>query len=1043
MINEPFKIYNASAGSGKTYTLVKAYLKVLLQAPYNDGFKNALAITFTNKAVGEMKTRIILHLKEFSNPKVVENPSDMFLSICTELELKPEKVQTKSAKILNAIIYNYAAFDIHTIDKFTQHLIRTFAYDLKLPLNFEVELDTELILRKAVNNLIAQAGKAKRLTKILVDFAIEKLDDDKSWDISNDLFKSSKLLIQENDKPYLELLKDKTLDDFDAFKKSVNHKIGDIQNRIISLAIDTLEFIEECGLKHEDFSRNSLPNFFIALKEKRFNITLNNKWQQNVDNHKLYTQKVSTEIAETIERIQPEIALRFKKVKQHILEFRFWRAVYEELTPLSVLNLVNEEINKIKENENILLISEFNSIISKELKNQPVPFIYERIGEKYKHFFIDEFQDTSLMQWENLIPLLENSLSSEGGTALIVGDAKQAIYRWRGGKAEQFIDLCNGKTPFLVNHNTYNLPANYRSHKAIIEFNSSFFQYVSTFAFRNSSYKNLYENCKQEVISTNEGYVNITFIDRTDENSVKKERYAAQVFNIVKSCLNNGFNLNDICVLVRYKNDGILISEYLIEQGIDIVSSETLLIKNALEIRFIIDLLNFLTDPENELSKINALNFLANSILSVTENHEFLKHFIRSDVKSTFEKLKNYGLDFNENEFQSLPLYEAIEYLIYSFKLFEYSNSYLLFFLDFVLDFTKQSHVDTLSFLAYYELKKDNLSIVSSQETEAVKIMTIHKAKGLEFPVVVFPFADLNIYKTKDEKIWVPIPSEINTNFEFSYIRFNQNLEELNNEGFELFNKKRAEQELDNINLLYVALTRAVEQLYIVSYDDSSSKGVIKTNTFSGFFMAYLKTINKWNANQLSYSFGNPLKVLSNTVKKEGELLEKVICVPKENHNLNVVTISGYLWNTKQQEAMEKGNLIHLILSKIKSIHDIEFVFNDLKNAGTLTQLQEKIIKPLIYDVVRHNRLHTYFFSDFKVYNERDIISKCGDLIRPDKLIILPNKKAVIIDYKTGYHKEDYIQQLENYQSIIEEMDLTVTKKILVYINDDIQVKEL
>jgi ATP-dependent exoDNAse (exonuclease V) beta subunit len=757
----PFKIYNASAGSGKTFTLVKAYLKALLKSPYKDGFKNALAITFTNKAVGEMKSRIMAHLKEFSNHNSNDRPSDMFVSIGEELNLKPEEVQKKSKKILNAILYNYAAFDIHTIDKFTQKLIRTFAYDLKLPLNFEVELDTDLVCQRAVNNLISQAGKSKKLTRTLVDFALEKVDDDKSWDISKDLFLSSKLLVQENDKAYLEILKDRTLDDFEEFKNELRHKLKDLENKITSTANDTLTFIEQCGLEHEDFSRNSLPNFFIALKEKKLNSSLDRKWQQNIEHQKLYTQKTqksSPEIAEIIDRIQPEIAIRFKKVKQHIHEFKFWRAVYAELTPMSVLNLINHEMNKIKEDENKILISEFNSIISNELKSQPIPFIYERIGEKYKHYFIDEFQDTSILQWQNLIPLLENALSAEGGTALIVGDAKQAIYRWRGGKAEQFIDLCNGVIPFYASHKTYNLPANYRSHKAIVEFNNSFFQYLSSFAFTNPTYSTLYKNCIQEIKSPKEGFVNITFIDSSDKELEAEQHYAEQVLKNIKLCLDYGFSLNEICILVRYKKHGILISEYLIEHGIDIISSETLLIKNALEVRFIIDLLEYLVDPENELAKIKALNFLADFILKISETHEFLKLFIGSDTQSTFKNLKKFGFDFNEEVFQALPFYEAIEYLIFSFNLFDYSSAYLLFFLDFVLEFTKQPQVDTLDFLAYYDLKKDNLSIISSEETEAVKIMTIHKAKGLEFPVVIFPFADLNIYKDKDLKIWFPIP---------------------------------------------------------------------------------------------------------------------------------------------------------------------------------------------------------------------------------------------------------------------------------------------
>ena len=443
-LNSSFTIYNASAGSGKTYTLVKAYLKILFSSSNQYLFKNILAITFTNKAVAEMKERIIDMLKTFSEAAILKTSSSMFNDICEELEIEPKELHEKSKKLLNTIIHNYAAFDISTIDGFTHKLIRTFAHDLKLPLNFEVELDQDLLLNEAVDSLIAKAGTDDALTKILVDFAIEKADDDKSWDVSFDFNKIAKLLVNENDMPFIETLKHKTLSDFKGLKANLKKDIVSFEKQIIEEAQSVLTLIEEAGLEFGDFSRGSLPKHFQNLVNKKFDVNFDLNWQIDLlENNPLYPKKVSDDVASIINQIQPRLVNAFKNTKQFVFHLKFLKAFYKNVTPLSVLNAINNELNILKIEQNKMLISEFNSIISKEIQNQPTPFIYERIGEKFKHYFIDEFQDTSVLQWENLIPLLDNSLSAENGTTMLVGDAKQAIYRWRGGKAEQFIDLFN------------------------------------------------------------------------------------------------------------------------------------------------------------------------------------------------------------------------------------------------------------------------------------------------------------------------------------------------------------------------------------------------------------------------------------------------------------------------------------------------------------------------------------------------------------------------------------------------------------------------
>ena len=381
----PFTIYNASAGSGKTFTLVKEYLKILFHSKYPLAFRNILALTFTNKAVAEMKERVIETLQQFSDETILVKPNSMFNAIVEEMPIEPKELHQKSKIILETIVHNYASFDISTIDKFNHKLIRTFAHDLKLPLNFEVELDTKTLLSKAVDKLIDKAGTDEELTKVLIDFAIEKADDDKSWDVSYDFNNISKLLVSENDIPFINELKHKTLNDFKALKELLTKKNKTLEKDIIAIAQNTLELIVNHGLQFDDFSSSYLPKYFQKLVDGDFNVGFGLVWQSNlIEGSALYPKRVTSETASIIDAIQNQLIIYFEESKAKIVEIKFLKNTLKNITPLSVLSAINQTLNDIKEEEDLLLISEFNSIISNEINSQPAPFIFERKAKKPK-----------------------------------------------------------------------------------------------------------------------------------------------------------------------------------------------------------------------------------------------------------------------------------------------------------------------------------------------------------------------------------------------------------------------------------------------------------------------------------------------------------------------------------------------------------------------------------------------------------------------------------------------------------------------------------
>ncbi|MCF7559490.1 UvrD-helicase domain-containing protein [Sabulilitoribacter multivorans] len=1045
--NTPFSVYNASAGSGKTYTLVKEYLKILLASNNLYLFKNILAITFTNKAVAEMKDRIIGMLRVFASKDILHTPNDMFTALVEELNLEPSTLQEKADKLLNAIVHNYAAFDISTIDGFTHKLIRTFAHDLKLPLNFEVELDQDAVLSEAVDSLIAKAGTDKELTNILVDFAIEKADDDKSWDVAYDFKKIAKLLVNENDIPFIEKLKDKTLNDFKALKNQIKKDISTTETNIVELAKSILTLIEEAGLQFDDFSGGSrayLPNYFLKLKVLNIDIDYSTAWISNLEEKPLYPEKSTTDdIKLILDEIKPEIVSAFNQTKHMVFYLKFLKNFYKNITPLSVLNAINKELNTLKADQNKMLISEFNSIISNEIKEQPTPFIYERIGEKFKHYFIDEFQDTSQMQWRNLIPLLDNSLSTEAGSTMLVGDAKQAIYRWRGGKAEQFINLFNEKSkPFVVQQEVKNLKANYRSFEEIVNFNNGFFKFLAQTVFNNDDYKGLYENSHQNIAKKETGYVELNFLDFEKEDD-RDIMFSESVLNTITKCLEHGYNLEDICVLVRKKKEGVAVANYLSQHGISIISSETLLIASAPEVNFINDLLGLLIQPKNNELKISILNYLV-SLFNVEDKHTFFSTHLNLTLPNFFESLKGFNVHINSQNLLQLPLYDLAETIVRSFNLVKTSNAYIQFYMDVVLDFSQKKGSDISGFLEYFNKKKESLSVISPKGQNAVQIMTIHKSKGLEFPVVIFPYADLDIYRELEPKEWFALDEEKYVGFSHTLLNYNKDFEHFSEEGQQIYARHQSELELDNINLLYVTLTRPIEQLYILSKKDISSKGGANAKKYSGLLISYLQQIGVWNDSELHYSFGNIARsIKAETPSKNTSVQQTFISSAKEDHNIKVITKSGFLWDTNQHAAIEKGNLIHDIMSEIKTKNDVDFVINDFINASTINLEQAKTLKPLVLQIIQHPKLSNYFDLDNTIYNERDIIVNNGVVLRPDRVVVNSQNEAVIIDYKTGLEDKKHEQQLQLYQDVLEAMHLTVKKKILVYINDEIKVKDV
>ncbi|WP_036380669.1 exodeoxyribonuclease V subunit beta [Muricauda sp. MAR_2010_75] len=1027
-----FKIYGASAGSGKTYALAKEYLKLLLSNDSPISFRQILAITFTNKAVDEMKTRILDNLYNFGKDAVPKKQDPLFQELCQELSLTEEQLRQKSKLVLKRILHNYSFFEVSTIDKFNHKLIKTFARDLRLSQNFEVELDTDLLLEEAVGQLLERAGTEKELTEVLIDFSLEKIDDDKSWNIAYDLLEIGKLLFQENHAVHIDELRSKSIQDFKDIQKKIASRVNILEDNAKELAQSVLQEIENQGFDVADFPRQTLPNHFKKIEGGDFNTkTLyNNQLGQNLEEGKIL--KASDKRDATL--LGQLVLEGFLSIKQKLYRRSYLKNIYGNIVPLTVLNEIAKEIHNIELDNDIVPISALNAILSKEIKNQPVPFIYERMGEKYRHYFIDEFQDTSQMQWENLVPLIGNALESEDerhqkGSLFLVGDVKQAIYRWRGGRAEQFLELINGKShPFVVEPVVHSLDTNWRSFDQIVEFNNAFFTTTAP-VLQNEAYRNLFlHDSHQKTNNKPGGFVQLSFLDKNVED--KNEVYCQQVLETIAEITSKKHPFSDICILVRDNKNGMLLADFLAQHNVPIISSDALLLDNNDKITFLIALLRLFENANDREAAYQILLFLARD---ETDKHSYISKNI-NQIESFLSE--EYGFQMAELKGQSV--FTLLENAIVQFDLANDSAAYLTFLMDEVLLVEKREGPSVFSFLKYWEQKKSSLSIAAPDNVNAVQIMTIHKAKGLEFPFVIFPLANARLNKM-GKKSWVPATeTEKDLGLEEFLINTNKDMLVYNDQTAQIYLDEEEKSVLDAMNVLYVALTRPIKGLFVITETGKEVASMESAASYSDLFQAYLQQRNVPKNDKEVYTFGVFPKVKDGseqTSTEDGYI--NYITRPKNDSGFTIATTSGRLWDDERKEAIALGNLIHFALSRITYAEDVPRVVESLQLAGHFEKDATEEVKQKLMDVVTHPNLIPYFSEDYQIINEREILTVTGASLRPDRIAI-KGQEATIIDYKTGKPSPSHKEQITQYADVLKAMDFTIKNVIIVYIDQNI-----
>lgn len=1027
-MNTPrFLIYNASAGSGKTYTITKAYLSILLKQDHVFAFQNILAITFTNKAAAEMKQRIVKALIYFAGLQEEESQEHLLTDISEEINLSKEDIKKKSLIILKYLIPNYSGFEVSTIDSFNHRIIRTFAKDLRLSQDFEIDLETQPFIEKAVDNLIEDVGEDDNLTSWLVDFVHYKINRNKSGNIRLDLNKYANLVLNENNYEALEKLKKINLKDLKISKLNLNKKESLIKQELFDLALDFFRLIEKSGIENSHFKRRSIPNYFKKISNGDFPKEFNSQWH-NIEQTDFYNKTTKAPIADKIDNIRADIENMFLESKKLCLDYHLCERVLKSIVPLAMISEINNRINHIKGKEGILFINDFNRLISESIKHQPAPFIYERLGEKFRHYFIDEFQDTSKLQWQNITPLVENAITAQhddgiSGSLFLVGDVKQSIYEWRGGDPKQFLDLSQGRSnPFSIKATLESLDNNWRSGKVIVDFNNRFFFYAADF-LKDPNHQKLYKKVKQNAKKTLDGYVDIQFLAKIEDKELMQKQRITKLQNTILSLKNQGYALGDICIIVRKNKYGTAIADAFnkLDNPIPVESQDSLLIVSDVQVELLTKFLELIENYHQEISIDFMLMWLEQIGYSQENYHHILNEAKSLNLLVFLTYLKSFGIDFSLHVYENLSLYDKAEYTIRALNLDKNANAYLQFFLDEIFNFSLSKSKNISLFLDYWKEQKQKKSISTSGNSKAVKIMTIHKSKGLQFPIVIYAHANFVLEDLKQTEDWISIDEE-NYGVPYIYEQISENNQILSPGFSEAYHRNASKVVLANLNAAYVCMTRAVEQLYMVC------EPVAGKVTFEKILIDFLKNEDIYNENQDHYSFGSKAVKKENTISysQEADCFNFHSCAVENYYqNLSANVPVKY----KDSQAVSYGQNIHDLLQKIVYTEDLDRI--DVP----------KTINPIINNIVNHSKLSSYFKKEWSIFNEKEIIFR-NQIFRPDRICV-QGKDAVIIDYKTGKEESKHIEQLTTYKNAIQNLGYKVKKAILVYIRKDIYIKTL
>lgn len=1049
-----YKIFSSSAGSGKTFTLTREYLRLLLGQDEKSYFKHILAITFTNDAALEMKTRVLATLRHLAMPHDPEASKSAIQKqqLLDILKIDEILLQKRAYAVFHQIIQDYADFNIRTIDSFTNQLSQTFALDLNIPYNYEIIFDNDKYIEQAIFEVFQKIGtlEGKFLTEVVQDFAMEKLDEGKSWqNLIPDLVKFVGDSI--GDKNYRLVKKNEGLENEDIFKikKETSSYLKATENRIRKIGKEANSLITSVGLNTKSFTSGTsgVANVFnkaendppVIFEERTFGA----RTYAAINDDKWYTQKSPD--AKTIDGIKDQLRAFIEELIEigtHKADkYLTLKAVYSSLHYLTLQSTVIKAYHKILHENNFANLSDINQRITEVVSKEPVPYIFERLGERYNHILIDEFQDTSELQYFNLLPLVGNALA-KGHFNMLVGDPKQSIYRFRGGKADLMIHLFGSESQKIVQEyelnelqqeqlltsnqylNPANLKDNYRSKKEIVAFNNTLFEFLRN-DYSQQIIKEAFKDVKQGFDEKNTGaHVEMRLVEEKSKADASPE-YLAEVLSIVKEKLELGFQMNDIAVLVRKGENARNVAEFLKSEGLAVTSSDSLLLQNNIAVALMEAVLNALVEPGNVAAQQVAILIYC----------RYKGHTIPTEVDdSILDFFKSENVAFDSSSIKTFGLFQLHEAIANRLGLFKDSEHlpFIFTLLDEVQSFVKGGGNNFLEWQKHWEAASQKLSL-TSVSSNAIHVGTIHKAKGLEYPVVIVPFIDWqtrlkNTHWFTADHIDYPELQTLSGK-SLGAVPLNAS-KKLSQTLFEEAYEKEAERaELEELNILYVALTRPVDALYLIYRNVEIGAKLQKFKTENeGLFIT--------KENRFIYNEGDEFHPKARPKEHSLEIAE--ISSTENIGNIAIQSNMAKLYEGDSQ--IVKGNLVHELFSYINTKDDLEDALRRMVFESIISESQKADLRSYALEVLNDPKVAELFEGDIKVENERDILLKGHKAARPDR-VVFKGEKVLIVDFKTGAPLSSHRNQVVKYGQLYQQMGFENIELILLYLEPTQYVK--
>lgn len=1053
---ERFLIYNASAGAGKTYQLVRNFLKICLGSKDPLRFIQVLAITFTNKAAREMKVRLLSQLKLLrAYPEVKPEAKTYTEELAQELGIAPEELKFRAESALSGILHHYAAFGVSTIDSFTNRLIRSFSKDLDLNNSFTVELEEDRIIDESIDRLFETLNESDRFTEVLSRYIERQLELEKGTNARGLLQMKGKELFRERAFPFLERLAEIDSEHLLSLEASLKKRQEELVEIIQKPARRFFEEFEKQGLTIKHFKHNGLA-FWVqkVLKGNFVGFTPTQEKNLNAGPDDIASVKGKKEGALT----DPDQKARFFQLQMEVIEvFRSHFETYfildrvlNSIYPLSLLGAMESHIEAIKEETGRIPIGDFNKIISRELRDQPAPFLYERIGERYADFFIDEFQDTSRLQWENMLPLINNAMASEGNSAMLVGDAKQSIYRFRGGDLQLFVDLFNDKDPsnkseagVLYERKVIQMGQNWRSKANLVNFNNTFFTALSQ-KLPNPEYRDIYAKGEQEAARPAGGKITLELIESKEHDEEHEQALLLQINDL----LSRGYCQRDICILARSNKTCTAAAAFLMEheqeiklkpgEHLQILSADSLVVGASKEVRALISFLQTIEQPKNKELRRDWISLAFETFAADTEDpHTFRSHLAQANLTQLWEQLQAWVPEWNAAHWLAQDLLERCYLWMRYFQVDWQQDPYLQFFLDQVSEYLGRNRPVNSEFIEWWLDKGQKKSVGLPESTNAIQIMSIHKSKGLEFPVVLVLDAVCSLDSAggggKSPSTWVELDPEL-YGLDFTLVDLiKPPAADFQPQYTSWYDEEVSRVMMDNLNIYYVAFTRAERELIIFS------KMPPKKGT-----KIYLESelLRQFEANEPGrYIIGEASPVEE---PKKGEVNYHLSSFKPEPWNERLETISSAPrnWRHDQMKEARRGSLMHELLARLEHPRDLELILKRASDEAWMNKQEEEKLAADLKALFHNPVLEALFHPEAKVYNERSILIPSKGRRIPDRLCEWQGK-WYLADYKTGLPLPTHREQLKEYAELLAEADIPVEQAFLIYLGEDLKIEEV